>query len=265
MKLRLLSDIHLELAKHATNYIKRFIPDRPSEDVLILAGDIGNPTSKIYKLFLTEMSNYYSKVFIVTGNHEYYQHYRRKYSHETARLESGFRHSIDDIDKMVTVITGSLPNVHFLQRSSVVYNRVRFIGCTLWTQSDPTLTKYMNDYEYIKDFTADTCDKLNSHDVKWLEENLVLNGDEYDRTVVVTHHLPSTKLIADKYKNHPLNGFFANNLDYYVEKADIWVCGHSHSAKFVTIGKCRCYLNPTGYTQEDSSYDINLKIDVCKE
>lgn len=265
MRLRLLSDIHLELSKTPDRYMKQFIPSNISDDILILAGDIGNPTSKIYKIFLTEISKYYAKVFIIAGNHEYYQRYQR-YNSVThtlnSRYDTTFRHSIEDIDKIARSLTNELPNVHFLQRDVLIYQRVRFLGCTLWSTADPSLTKYMNDYEMIKDMTAEKSNDLNSQDVKWLEEQLKLNDETYDTTVVITHHLPSYKLISEKYTNHPLNGFFANHLDELVEKADIWVCGHSHSAKTIEIGKCKCYINPVGYSGERTDYNMNCLIEI---
>jgi len=41
-------------------------------DVLCLAGDIGYPYSGIYREFLKQMNSDFKKVFIIAGNHEYY-------------------------------------------------------------------------------------------------------------------------------------------------------------------------------------------------
>lgn len=260
MKLRLLSDIHLELFKDPRKYIDQLI--NPRGDVLLLAGDIGNPTSNIYKSFITEVAKYYNKVFIITGNHEYYQRYNRTNHEIYPKGERTFRYSMEDIDKITRCVTDDLPNVHFLQRDSFIYNRVRFLGCTLWSMADPNLTQYMNDYEMIQNMTANKSIELYEQNRKWLDEELALKSIDYDYTVVMTHHLPSYKLVSEKYINHRLNCFFANNLDNLVEKADIWVCGHSHIAKTITIGKCRCYLNPVGYSNEYSGYDTECMIEV---
>lgn len=71
MKLRVLSDIHLEFYEYEHEFIYKFMPDC----VLILAGDIGDPTSSLYKRFVTEISKFYERVIIIAGNHEYYQKY----------------------------------------------------------------------------------------------------------------------------------------------------------------------------------------------
>ena len=259
MNLRILSDIHIELVNDGHEFIKSFIPNEPSNNVLVLAGDIGNPSSKLYETFLTEISKYYAKVFIITGNHEYYQGYTRNV-HET-KITS-YRHSMEQIDEMVKNICGKLHNVHFLQRNSVVYNRVRFIGCTLWSHGESYLAIGMHDYVYIQDMTVEKSNSLHEHDVEWLEQQLSMEPVEFDSTVVITHHLPTLKLIATQYKNHPLNCFFATDLDYLVEAADIWICGHSHCANHITIGNCRCYLNPAGCPNEKTGYNPELTVEI---
>jgi len=204
---------------------------------------------------------------------------------------------MDQVNKLVTLTAESLPNVHFLNQKAVVFNRVRFMGCTLWTKSDFRLSKYMNDYNCIPCMTPSLCEELHNSDVAWLSKELnsiednaekkmqlkdksidgleLQSCDEvimdrndselkssYDQTVVITHHLPSYKLIANKYEGNPMNSFYATNLEELVEKADIWCCGHSHSAKQVTIGKCRCYLNPVGYSQESTGFKSFIEIPV---
>ena len=197
------------------------------------------------------------------GNHEYYQGNKRVYDHELQRVTSKYRLSIDEIDHAIESLTQTLPNVHFIQRTSFIHDRVRFLGCTLWIHADPQLAYKMNDFDHIADFTPDKCDEFNDRDIKWLNSQLDLPNDgTYDSTVVMSHHLPSYQLIAEKYHGNPMNGFYANNLDSLVMKANIWVCGHTHYAKHVMIGNCRCYVNPTGYAGEVSNYDPNAIIEI---
>lgn len=271
MKITLISDLNIELAQNPIRHIKKFIPEEPTEQVLVLAGDIGNPSSKIYRIFLYELSKIYAKVFIIAGNHEYYQKYNRrsisKFNSEGLHLgDASFRHSIEEVDKLIEIQVSSLPNVHFLQRTVFIYNRVRFLGCTLWSEVDRDAAHKMNDFEMIKGMTTDKYRELHSRDVEWLSEMLkVQDESQYDHTIVITHHLPTTELIAEKFQNETyrkLNVFFASNLEEIVKNADIWLCGHSHSAKEVKIGKCSCYLNPVGYTNEKTSFDPSFQISL---
>lgn len=112
--------------------------------------------------------------------------------------------------------------------------------------------------------TADRCTALHLRDVAWLEEQLQLTSPDYDSTVVMTHHLPSYSLVSSQYANSPLNVFYASNLDHLVIKANVWLCGHSHTPQSISIGSCRCYLNPVGYTHQQTGYDLNLMIAVAQ-
>jgi len=35
----------------------------------------------------------------------------------------------------------------------------------------------------------------------------------------------------------------------------MWVCGHSHEAKKIVIDKCLCWINPLGYSMEQTGFD----------
>ena len=252
MKLRLVSDIHLELSNHISETIgqlsSQIITDN-IEDVLILAGDIGDPFSESYKDFLARMSHHFNKIFIVSGNHEYY-----KTTVSTMK----------EIDDKIREVTESFNNVHFLQRDSIIYNRVRFLGCTLWSRvKNSSNCVYMNDFTLIPEMTFNMYRSLHTNDVKWLKGELNKTGD-FDSTVVVTHHLPSYKLINHKYEGNLMNEFFASDLDYLVKKASIWCCGHTHSANKIVIGECHCYVNPVGYSGEITNFQPKLCIDILK-
>jgi hypothetical protein len=63
--LQYLSDVHLEFRQKLPRVV-------PKGDILILAGDIGYPFSGLYEEFLRKMTHSFKKVFLVVGNHEYY-------------------------------------------------------------------------------------------------------------------------------------------------------------------------------------------------
>jgi hypothetical protein len=72
--------------------------------------------------------------------------------------------------------------------------------------------------------------------------------------IVLTHHLPSYKLVHPKYEGHPLNFCFAVNLEeMMVSPVRGWLCGHSHTGCEVEINGVKCGLNPFGYPGEPST------------
>lgn len=262
MRIWLISDLHIELARNKIKLMRRFTNltiERVDGEVhvLILAGDIGDPYTKAYKLFIKQMAGKFDRVFVVTGNHEYYQ-----------KL-----HTMKSVDNEITNIAEEYSNVDFLQRSCVVYQGVRFLGCTLWTKSDRGLAKYMNDYTQIPGMTPERCRCLHNEDIAWLKtmlsrpdpmkQNTVDEHQEtYSKTVVVTHHLPTNSLVAECYRDDPLNSFFATDLDTLVGLADVWCCGHSHRANHVSVYGCECYLNPVGYHGETSNFELGVTLEL---
>ena len=72
MKLRYLSDIHLEFIK--PKKLKKIMNKiKPNNDeIYVLAGDIGYPYSGNYLKFMDYINKSFKKTFVVAGNHEYY-------------------------------------------------------------------------------------------------------------------------------------------------------------------------------------------------
>lgn len=109
MKILILSDLHIE-----------FAPFRPepaaveTADVIVLAGDISTGTEAIPWARKTFVGK---RIIYVAGNHEFYQHHWSKLLAELRDLAAGY-------------------GIHYLENDSVTINRVRFMGCTFWTDFD---------------------------------------------------------------------------------------------------------------------------------
>lgn len=231
-RIRLLSDLHLELNPKFKIHFKNHA------DVVILAGDIGNPFTEEYVRLLRQLSLIHSKVFIISGNHEYYN---KNYTME----------EIDEQIKKLCIEEDD--NIHFLQMNHVVYNNIKFMGCTLWSApKDETLYKYINDFNYItfKDYTS--THKIHKN---WLENELKLKHEYYEKVCVITHHLPKENLINDEYKDNPLNSFFGSNVN--TNGADISCYGHTHKSNYRRDDTIEYHCNPNGYINENISYNFD--------
>ena len=133
--------------------------------ILILAGDVGNPFKSLYKQFLVDASQLFSHVLLVRGNHECYQPaakvwvgqgvveggestdvYKGALKNEPAR-------TIAEVDARIEEIVSELPNVHYLQRRTLILDNIRYLGCTLWSPGDLAGVPQMNDFEYIPDLS----------------------------------------------------------------------------------------------------------------
>lgn len=246
----LISDVHLEYNTLMDLHI-------PEADILVCAGDIGSPFTRNYVFFLEKMVQKYKYVILVPGNHEYYQH--------SQALNRTYPRTISEVEQRLEKLCAEL-GVIYLQKRSVKIEGILFMGCTLW--GDPTSSggeEWWNeryDAKHIADFkNMDNYLMLHQEHKDWLEKEL--SKTNKNKTVVVTHHLPSYGLIETKFKGSSKNGYYTSHSDELVEKADLWLAGHTHCFIDKKIKGTRCICNPVGYPWEDCPYKQDLII--CAE
>ena len=264
--LQYISDIHLE---HKLNFpkIKRV------ESTLALLGDIGNPFKDNYKEFLKYTSNKWEHVFLLTGNHEYWQQ----------------KYNMDDVDNKIRDLITLFPNITFLNNDKYEYENCTILGTTLWSQINNIPKRKFGDDLYIrvnnKSITYLGINSLHSSSVSWLQKEILnsshLKKDKSDPEriiifrqslkidpkriiifrqslkidpkgiIILTHHLPSYKLIIDKYQKSHYKFYhdrFASHLDYMIcPPIKAWLCGHSHSINETNINGVHCAINAYGY------------------
>lgn len=245
MRIFPLSDLHLcyyASSRHLFDVLK---PRLPEADVLVLAGDIGYPLGEKYKTNYVDMLNLfkekYKHVILVPGNHEYYccKDYDRNEAFESLR----------DICKTT--------DVTLLEKSSITIGDIKFLGTTLWSAVDKPTFKKMNDsnlvfnnhISYIEEFVDS---------FRWLKQELLTETKE--KKVVITHHLPTQRLIHYNYHSSPLNSGFATEiLDLLnLKNVHLWICGHSHESMISSYGDTKLVLNPYGYPQEQDTKSTHV-------
>lgn len=241
-----ISDIHLELPN---SKIPR-INNHNGSDTLVLAGDIGNPLEKKYKEFLTLISDKFNKTFLVSGNHEYWN--------KSAGIGP------QETDEIISDISSKLGNVIYLQKGEHVHNGVRYLGCTLWGKGDKLTHHERMDSNKILGLTYEKYISLHNDHKTWLTDKLSEKNDyrDYYKNVVITHHMPSISLCDQKYKSHISSNYFYSDSDELVSKSDLWICGHSHTATIKSFGKSKCVINPYGYPNQDTGFNLSLHFDV---
>ena len=67
--------------------------------------------------------------------------------------------------------------------------------------------------------------------------------------VVVTHHLPTLKVVAPHHKGSVLNSAFATELGQLItdNRIDAWINGHSHPNIDAEINETKVVCNQMGY------------------
>jgi Icc-related predicted phosphoesterase len=220
MKLWILSDLHLDVNRRHP----LALPDpHPEHDVVIIAGDICQGIAEGMR-FIAEARLNAKPVLYVAGNHELYG--RDRHAELVAARAEAAR----------------LPNIHLLERDSVVIGGVEFIGCTLWTDyhyagaaeqahAMQWAAQRLNDHRLIANGASrwSPQDCLDEHMASraWLAKQLRRRGPYVK--VVVTHHAPSRRSVQPKYRDDLLTAAFASDLDELVGKAAAWVHGHIHA------------------------------------
>jgi Icc-related predicted phosphoesterase len=255
MKLWILSDLHLDV-----NWRHHLVlPEpHPEHDAVVIAGDICQGIEDGVR-FIVEAGLNAKPALYVAGNHEFYDRDRH------AELAAGQAEA------------AAVPNVHLLERDSVVIGGIEFIGCTLWTdylyagaaeqmRAMQWAGRRLNDHRLIANgarrWSPQDC--LDEHQASrtWLTARLERRSRH--PKVVITHHAPSRRSVQSQFKDDLLTAAFASHLDELVGKAALWVHGHIHAPSDYELGGCRVIANPRGYVglREDAAFDPALVIGI---
>lgn len=263
MTLQIISDVHLEFLKEEPININKFLSIKG--DYLCILGDLGNPCYENYKEFISQASNLYKKVFVITGNHEYY----------STEINPP---NMEETDKNIETICNKFINVIFLNNSSYELDENTLIlGTTLWScipeNKKYQFKDYLNDYSYIyknnkgyvENIKPDDTNNLFNRNVLWLQQSLLKEKNKEKNIIVLTHYLPTFKLIHTMYEGDEMNYGFASNLDYLIEQNSnirYWFCGHTHKKVKAKISNCELFTNPVGYKNENEEYDPEFCIKI---
>jgi len=153
-------------------------------------------------------------------------------------------------------------HIHILNDDQVIIDGVRFLGSILWTdfalfgEADRFFAMQqarlqMTDFSIIQNnsqrFTPEDAIRLHTASRDWLTDML---AEPFDgKTVVVTHHAPSSQSVHPRYANDLLTPAFASKLENLMEgdRAALWIHGHMHESYDYEIYGTRVACNPRGY------------------
>lgn len=241
MKYHVVSDIHLEFYKKYPG-IDTFIKKNDDVDYLFLCGDIGDPFSNNYKLFLEDCNKFsYKYIFIIAGNHEYYHHHTRNVTHKIRSLSKSISNKII-----------------FLHNSSFELDDYLIIGTTLWTNINiPHIQQYLSDYKYIREWSIERNNNENKKAITFIEKELTRNKNK--KVIIMTHHCP---LLYNEYSDLPTSCAFYNDLKYIFERKEnnivVWLYGHDHMNDNIVVKDVNLISNQYGYPDDKTSnYNYN--------
>ena len=238
MKIRYFSDLHLEFRKLFNPKIIKPGPD----EVLILAGDIGKPTLGEFCILFDYLSKNFKKIFYVPGNHEYYS----KKNH------------MGVTQTKIPEVLEKYPNVSVLDCDSEVYDGYHFVGCTMWSLVKNHRYK-INDIYSIPGMNIPFYNLINKEEVEYLTETIdspLSSLPGVIGRIVITHHIPSEKLISPKYNFSDYNEWFFTDMDDVIKRNNDkivgWWFGHTHTPSETSYLGVNFHCNPIGYPNEDN-------------
>jgi len=260
MRIQLLSDLHLETQPQVS------VAAAPGADVLVLAGDIGSYQSGsrlggddfgLGRFAPHQPGSPWRHVLYVPGNHEY----------DGLEFDTAHARLRQQCERLGIV---------WLEREQHVFEGVRFVGSTLWTDfgallpAGGDLTQTLRARErayraanyYLRKNTslrggqpmlAAELRELGLASQAWLRQ--ALSQPFEGCTVVVTHFAPSLRSADPRYGLTPGTAGFCNALDDLFGHADLWLHGHLHCAIDYSVvsaqGRtCRVVANPLGYERK---------------
>ena len=253
MKLNILSDLHLGQGELA--------PPASDADLVVLAGDIARPPQAL------DWARALGKpVLYVAGNHEFYGGSLAGAAAQLEQLCAGTR-------------------VRVLDRRCELIGRVRFLGCTLWTDfllfgegerqqaAIGEAMHFMRDFSRIRLneetpdlFTPEHSMALFRRDRDWLAGELARPHD--GPTVVITHHAPARGSIHPRFEQSLLNACFVSDAQDLMDGArvQLWIHGHTHDSFDYVLNGTRVVCNPRGYAKggvnENAAFDPDFTVRI---
>jgi len=255
MKIWPISDLHLEFGvpfKH-----------KPPEnvDVIVCAGDVLTKGIVPSIEWLKRNFGDAAPIVFIPGNHEFYG---------------------SSVKESLLAAEMDRSGVHFLENNVVEIEGVAFVGGTLWSDfqlfgfKPEVAMSYaahdMNDYRKIKLSKTPYVKFKPIHAYRKHIETRDFIASELrnrrgQRVVVVTHHAPSPRSIADGFRTDPISASYASDMEELIFETEptLWVHGHVHHGNDYMLDTCRVISNPRGYPGEYSGFDPAFTVEISTD
>lgn len=287
MKIRVFSDIHLDVNERFPFSLK----ENEKDCFTLIPGDVsGNVklTAKWVK------ANIHNGMFIV-GNHDpayndlgWTIKKQKQYLAERFPVDG----PVTFMDEQVGVMSKTIPGTDILVIGSPLYTNYQYVSEFLQRCLDDGNRRRAENGE--EPLVAEVCNMAAAsrglNDFRWAHvedefddrglKQRYLRPDDYKKwfdmtfgkivqlvhenqdkdIIIMTHHCPSPKLIAERYVDNNMNASYVSDLEKFItDNPNIraWVCGHVHSVKFTEVGDKGQLLvcNPRGYERDMESED----------
>lgn len=259
MRIQICSDLHLD--RNPRKEFNELL--EPIAPVLALLGDIGDPESELFSLFLNWCCRNWSQILFVPGNHEFW------------RLQPASQKSISSVLSFFSSFEQSHSNFKFCWRQKLVSeDGVIILATPLWSRPVEGRIPDVSEEAWVdpdRTFSTKLMADLHDADLKWLNHECKLA--KHTPVVILTHYPPSLLLMDPAFVRDPDQTLYASDLDTLLRPPiAAWACGHTHQTiqwfrAWETAtgdsGQILITTNPYGFIQTNPAYrsDAVLKID----
>lgn len=245
---QIVSDLHIEYNNDCVPDPLEFIT--PTSDILILAGDIGSLYKRIQlREFLIKLCVHFQVVLYVPGNHEYYT------------IPDVTPITMSALTDRLHAIESEISNLYILNRSSVRVGDICVAGCTLWSNPELPIPKYL---VRIHNMSTEVYRDKHNGDILYLNKMINYCSDQSLKLLVITHYGPTYMILKGTKKRDKFFSLYASHLDHLLMSYNVhtWVCGHVHkNFDFITDGGTRVVGNQKG-KPKDKIIDFSKKFIV---
>jgi predicted phosphodiesterase len=235
MRLQLISDLHTEFYHDKERDWSLEMCQRieivPDLDFLVIAGDLVVPARQRPEVVMGVFDFFRKKarhILYVEGNHEFY-----------GGLGEATRNRLREV----------MPsNYTWLRNEHKNLDGIDFYGGAMWFPNadglDMLYRDQINDWFQIDDLRY------------WVysENRAFREGLKscHQKTIVISHHLPSMMSVPQEYKFSHTNRFFVSNQEHEIWNYHprLWLHGHTHQPCDYKIQDTRVVCNPYAYPLE---------------
>jgi Icc-related predicted phosphoesterase len=250
IKIALFSDLHLDFCN--------FAPERFEADIAVLAGDIVEVAGGSPIAWAKANIPVHIPTIFVPGNHDFY-------GGRLGNLLNRWRAQAKD------------SHVTLLYNEQMNFNGYQILGTPLWSGLDlcgpvhkallqQTLARRIADFSCMNDSGGgrwSIANMLREHELALNFLKAGLDDNPSAPKIVITHWAPAAQSIHSQFEGDDLNPYFVNDFPEMVEKAVLWMHGHTHEACDYVVGSAhgrgRVVCNPRGYPGEKrGKYEVKI-------
>ena len=296
MKIRIFSDIHVDINQHFPFSFK----DSEKDVFTLVAGDVSGNV-KLTSRWIGQ--NIRNGMFIV-GNHDpcyndlgWTIEKQKEFLHGKFPLEA----NVTFLDEQVGVMSKLIPETNILVVGSTLYTDYKYADDGLVAflehgnerrkmngESELTVEQVnmvmaergLNDFRWghVKDENDEMglkqryvrpSDYRNWFDITFKKISELVEANSDRDIIVMTHHCPSIRCISSQYVGNSMNASYVSDLEGFIlshPNIKAWCCGHVHSVANEKIGSNGQWIvcNPRGYEKnmENENWSPNTFLDT---